>query len=164
MEWVETTGKTIEEARDAALDMLGVDESDAEFLTVTEPRPGLFGRLRGEARVHARVMPTTPPPKRNRGRRPPQRRGASGQDDESGEAQQSSKSPRARAGSSARAVVQMAKVRVRRSLRHPVRAMSLRALDREQEGHDLHAGGGAALEVRPQRDRQSLWRRTALKR
>ena len=102
MEWVETTGKTIEEARDAALDMLGVDESDAEFLTVTEPRPGLFGRLRGEARVRARVMPTTPPPKRNRGRRPPQRRGASGQDDEPGEAQQSSKSPRARAGSSAR--------------------------------------------------------------
>ena len=78
MEWVETTGRTLEEARDAALDMLGVDESDAEFLTVTEPRPGLFGRLRGEARVRARVMPTTPPPKRNRGRRPPQRRGSSG--------------------------------------------------------------------------------------
>jgi spoIIIJ-associated protein len=60
MEWVETTGKTLEEARDAALDMLGVDESDAEFVTLTEPRPGLFGRLRGEARVRARVMPTTP--------------------------------------------------------------------------------------------------------
>ena len=51
MEWVETTGRTIEEARDAALDMLGVDESDAEFVTLSEPRPGLFGRLRGEARV-----------------------------------------------------------------------------------------------------------------
>jgi spoIIIJ-associated protein len=74
MEWVETTGRTIEEARDAALDMLGVDESDAEFVTVTEPRPGLFGRLRGEARVRARVLPTTPPPKRGRSRRPPQRR------------------------------------------------------------------------------------------
>jgi spoIIIJ-associated protein len=74
MEWVETTGKTLEEARDAALDMLGVDESDAEFVTVTEPRPGLFGRLRGEARVRARVLPTTPPPKRGRSRRPPQRR------------------------------------------------------------------------------------------
>ena len=56
--------------------MLGVDESDAEFVTLSEPRPGLFGRLRGEARVRARVMPTTPPPKRNRSRRPPQRRGS----------------------------------------------------------------------------------------
>ena len=79
MEWVETTGRTIEEARDAALDMLGVDESDAEFVTLSEPRPGLFGRLRGEARVRARVMPTTPPPKRNRARRPPQRRGPANQ-------------------------------------------------------------------------------------
>jgi spoIIIJ-associated protein len=74
MEWVETTGRTLEEARDAALDMLGVDESDAEFVTLAEPRPGLFGRLRGEARVRARVLPTTPPPKRGRARRSPQRR------------------------------------------------------------------------------------------
>jgi spoIIIJ-associated protein len=77
MEWVETTGKTLEEARDAALDMLGVDESDAEFVTITEPRPGLFGRLRGEARVRARVLPATPPPKRNRSRRPAPRRDSS---------------------------------------------------------------------------------------
>jgi spoIIIJ-associated protein len=96
MEWVETTGRTLEEARDAALDMLGVDESDAEFLTVTEPRPGLFGRLRGEARVRARVMPTTPPPKRNRGRRPPQRRGSSAQGDDGTETAVAAKSPRSR--------------------------------------------------------------------
>jgi spoIIIJ-associated protein len=83
MEWVETTGRTIEEARDAALDMLGVDETDAEFVTLSEPRPGLFGRLRGEARVRARVMPTTPPPKRNRSRRPVQRRGSTSQRSES---------------------------------------------------------------------------------
>ena len=30
MEWVETTGRTMEEAKDAALDQLGVDETDAE--------------------------------------------------------------------------------------------------------------------------------------
>ena len=41
MEWVETTGKTIEEAKDAALDQLGVDEQDAEFEVVEEPRTGL---------------------------------------------------------------------------------------------------------------------------
>jgi spoIIIJ-associated protein len=66
MEWVETTGKTVEEAKDAALDQLGVDEQDAEFEIVEEPRSGLFGRLRGEARVRARVRPTTPRPKDDR--------------------------------------------------------------------------------------------------
>jgi spoIIIJ-associated protein len=72
MEWVETTGRTVEEAKDRALDQLGVDEDDAEFDIVEEPRPGLFGRMRGEARVRARVRPTQPRPKverRDRGRR-----------------------------------------------------------------------------------------------
>ncbi len=63
MEWVETTGKTVEEAKDAALDQLGVDEQDAEFEVVEEPRTGLFGRTRGEARVRARVRPTQPGPR-----------------------------------------------------------------------------------------------------
>ncbi len=66
MEWVETTGRTIEEAKDAALDQLGVDEVDAEFEVLAEPRPGLFGRMRGEARVRARVRPATPRPKVDR--------------------------------------------------------------------------------------------------
>jgi len=66
MEWVETTGRTIEEAKDAALDQLGVDEQDAEFEIVEEPKVGLFGRLRSEARVRARVRPTTPRPKDDR--------------------------------------------------------------------------------------------------
>lgn len=74
MEWVETTGKTVDEARDEALDRLGVDEQDAEFELVEEPRTGLFGRTRGEARVRARVRPTTPPPKVERR----ERRGRSG--------------------------------------------------------------------------------------
>jgi spoIIIJ-associated protein len=60
MEWVETTGRTVEEAKDAALDQLGVDEQDAEFDVLEEPKSGLFGRLRQEARVRARVRPTTP--------------------------------------------------------------------------------------------------------
>lgn len=66
MEWVETTGRTVEEAKDAALDQLGVDEQDAEFDIVEEPRTGLFGRLRNEARVRARVRPTKPRPKEDR--------------------------------------------------------------------------------------------------
>ena len=42
-------------ASQAALDQLGVAEDDAEFEIVDEPKAGLFGRTRGEARVRARV-------------------------------------------------------------------------------------------------------------
>lgn len=76
MEWVETTGRTVEEAKDAALDQLGVDESDAEFEVLEEPKSGLFGRLRQEARVRARVRPTRPRPKLDRRER--RRRGGDG--------------------------------------------------------------------------------------
>lgn len=72
MEWVETTGKTVEEALEMALEQLGVDVGDAEYEVVEEAKTGLFGRLRSEARVRARVRPTTPRPKderRNRGKR-----------------------------------------------------------------------------------------------
>jgi spoIIIJ-associated protein len=58
MEWVETIGKTVAEAKEKALDQLGVHEEDADFEIVEEPKQGLFGRVRGEARVRARVRPT----------------------------------------------------------------------------------------------------------
>jgi spoIIIJ-associated protein len=58
MEWVETTGRTVEAALDAALDELGVDEDDVEYEVLEQPRSGLLGRLTaGEARVRARVKP-----------------------------------------------------------------------------------------------------------
>jgi spoIIIJ-associated protein len=66
MEWVETIGRTIDEAKNAALEMLGVDVDDAEFDILEEPKPGLFGRTRGEARVRARVRPTQVRPKTER--------------------------------------------------------------------------------------------------
>lgn len=66
MEWVQITGKTVEEAKDRALDELGVDEQDAEFEVLDEPRSGLFGRVRGEARVKARVRPKQPRAKSDR--------------------------------------------------------------------------------------------------
>lgn len=69
MEWVETTGKTVEEAKEVALDRLGVDEQDAEFEVIEEPRSGLFGRTRGVGRVRARVVPRAPRPKPERRRR-----------------------------------------------------------------------------------------------
>ncbi len=66
MEWVELAGRTVQEAKDRALDQLGVAEDDAEFEVLDEPRAGLFGRMRGEARVRARVRPTQPRPKAER--------------------------------------------------------------------------------------------------
>lgn len=76
MEWVETTGRTVEEARQAALEQLGVAEEDAEVQVVEEPRPGLFGRMRGEARVRARVRPTPVRPKEDRRDRRRRRNGS----------------------------------------------------------------------------------------
>src|SRR5664279_6512630 len=66
MDWVETTGKSIEEATDRALAHLGVPRDDAEVEILEEPKAGLFGRVRGEARVRARVRPSGPRPKRSR--------------------------------------------------------------------------------------------------
>lgn len=66
MEWVETTGRSVQEAKEAALDELGVDEADAEFEVLAEAQTGLFGRLRAEARVRARVRPTAPRAKEDR--------------------------------------------------------------------------------------------------
>ena len=63
MQWVETTGRSIEEAKNTALDQLGVADADAEFEILEEPKAGLFGRTRGEARVRARVRPRSPRPK-----------------------------------------------------------------------------------------------------
>lgn len=63
------TGKTVEEATERALDQLGVAEGDAEIIVLTEAKTGLFGRVREEARVRARVRPVGARPKRERSRR-----------------------------------------------------------------------------------------------
>lgn len=68
MEWLEIRATTVESAKEQALVHLGVDESDAEFEVLSEPRMGLFGRIKQEARVRARVLPTPVRPKDNRGR------------------------------------------------------------------------------------------------
>jgi spoIIIJ-associated protein len=76
MEWVETTGRTVEEATRSALEQLGVDSSDAEVEILSEPKIGLFGRLKEEARVRARVKPRYP---RSKGERRDRRRGHAGE-------------------------------------------------------------------------------------
>jgi spoIIIJ-associated protein len=72
------TGRTLDEAKESALARLGIVEADAEVIVLSEGRTGLFGRLREEARVKARVRPSTPRPKRTRrprGRREESRNG-----------------------------------------------------------------------------------------
>lgn len=72
MEWVETTGRTVEEAKEMALDILGVDHTDAEFEVLEEPKAGFLGLSKKLARVKARVKPTAPRAKDTR--RPRKRR------------------------------------------------------------------------------------------
>ncbi len=84
MEWVEITSKTVEEAKEAALDQLGVDTDDAEFEILEEPSRGLFGKTRGQARVRARIRPTRPRPKverRDRRKRTGTKEGGKGRSD-----------------------------------------------------------------------------------
>jgi spoIIIJ-associated protein len=82
VEWIVTTGRSVEEAKEMALDQLGVSEEDAEFEILEEAKPGLFGRFRKEVRVRARVQPVQPRPKVERRRKrssagPEAKRGAS---------------------------------------------------------------------------------------
>jgi spoIIIJ-associated protein len=58
------TGRTVEEAVEAALDQLGVAETDAEIVVVEEPKSGMFGLRRSGARIRARVRPIQPRAKR----------------------------------------------------------------------------------------------------
>lgn len=66
MDWIVTTARTVEEAQTRALDLLGVDDGDAEIQVVEEGKTGLFGRTKSEARVRARIKPKAPPAKEER--------------------------------------------------------------------------------------------------
>ncbi len=71
MEWVQTTGRTVDEAVDAALDELGVHAEDVEIEVLEEPKAGFLGRFGGsEARVRVRLKPISreKPQDRRRGR------------------------------------------------------------------------------------------------
>jgi spoIIIJ-associated protein len=71
MEWVQTTGRTVDEAVDAALDELGVHAEDVEVEVLEEPKAGFLGRFGGsEARVRVRLKPISreKPQDRRRGR------------------------------------------------------------------------------------------------
>ena len=66
MQWIETTGVSIDEAKERALDRLGVAEDDLEYEVLTEPTSALFGLRRTDARLRARVRPVSPRSKEER--------------------------------------------------------------------------------------------------
>ncbi|MCE2531005.1 MAG: Jag N-terminal domain-containing protein [Acidimicrobiia bacterium] len=76
MEWIVTEARTVADAKEAALDQLGVDEREAEFEVLVEPQRGVLGLRRANAQVRARVMPRVETPPDRRGR---QRRGRGGE-------------------------------------------------------------------------------------
>jgi len=64
MDWIVTTGATVEAALDVALDELSVTQEDIEFEVVEKPKSSIFGFRRKQAQVRARVRPMEPPAKR----------------------------------------------------------------------------------------------------
>ena len=66
MEWIETTGSTVDEAKDRALDRLGIAEDDMQFEIIDEGSSSLFRLKRKEARLRARVKPVNTKPKFDR--------------------------------------------------------------------------------------------------
>lgn len=83
MEWVQTTGRTVEEALERALDELHVHVEDVEYEVVEEPKSGFLGRFGGsDALVRVRLKPVSreKPQDRRRGSKPKGRRGRSERD------------------------------------------------------------------------------------
>ncbi len=57
MDWIEATGKTVEEAIEKASEILNITRDDIETTVIEEPKVGLFGRIKTEAVIRARVRP-----------------------------------------------------------------------------------------------------------
>ncbi len=67
MDWITTSGKSLDEAKSHALDQLGIVADEAEFDVVSDVEKGLFGRIKSEAKIRARVRPKQPTAKDERG-------------------------------------------------------------------------------------------------
>ncbi len=59
MQWIETSGRDVQEAVESALFQLGISRAELEYTVITEPRRGILGFMKGEASIRARVKPTT---------------------------------------------------------------------------------------------------------
>jgi len=102
VEWIEVSARTLEDATELALDRLGVVSDELEYEVIDEPRSGLFGIGRTEARIRARVKPLSreKPPDRRR-RRSSERRPSGGRKPrgDGGSARTSERAPAAAAAS-----------------------------------------------------------------
>lgn len=95
MEWVETTGRSLEDAVDAALTALGVDEADLEYEVLQQAKSGILGIGAAPARIRARVKPISREKPNDRRRRSKRERG-----DGNGGSRSSRGSGRGRSGGS----------------------------------------------------------------
>jgi spoIIIJ-associated protein len=93
MDWIEVTARTLDEAKELALDRLGVVEDELEWEVIDEPRSGLFRR--SDARIRARVKPLSREKPADRRRR---RRGSEHRSSSSRSTTQRSRSPKSAAG------------------------------------------------------------------
>jgi len=77
MDWIEVTARSVDDAKELALDRLGVVEDELEFEVLDEAKGGLFRR--SDARIRARVKPLSreKPVDRRRRRRGGERTGRS---------------------------------------------------------------------------------------
>ena len=69
MDWITTSGNSIDEAKSNALDQLGIVADEAEFDIVNDVQKGFLGRVKTEAKIRARVKPKQPAAKEDRGGR-----------------------------------------------------------------------------------------------
>ena len=60
MEWIETTGATVDAAKERALDRLGVAEDELEYEILAEASRSMLGLKKTDARLRARVRPREP--------------------------------------------------------------------------------------------------------
>ena len=60
MEWIETTGATVDDAKERALDRLGVAEDELEYEILAEASRSMLGLKKTDARLRARVRPREP--------------------------------------------------------------------------------------------------------
>ena len=54
----EFTGKTVEEAKELAVKTFGVEKDRLTFTVIEEPKKGLFGKIKAEAKISAEYEPT----------------------------------------------------------------------------------------------------------
>ena len=66
MEWIETTGATVDDAKERALDRLGVAEDELEYEILAEASRSMLGLKKVDARLRARVRPRQPAPRADR--------------------------------------------------------------------------------------------------